>query len=527
MKFTLSPEPISRRRAAPIKARRSRYRLPHRLVGAAPAWVIAALLIGVLAITSVAAGRAITFLRATTNSNVNSVIRAVAPQINPYPPGSIGYHLEHKDQVVNVLVLGYGGQENDAPYLSDTIMIVRFDPVTKRVALISVPRDLYVKVYYGPNGQWSGQKVNAAFAIGVDESGLSSPKYKDPKYTGRDGGGRLAEDTLTRITGIKFDGYVAVDFKAFRDVVNALGGVTVHMDDKLDDCHYPDYHNGYLNGGVPENVPCPYARNPNAGIHYPAGTYVVTGEQALQIARSRHADEADQATDFGRARRQQMLVAAIKERAVSVNGIIKAPQLMDALQRDFKTDLRIDDLKALYDFGKSVPQEQVLHYALTDSDFLDSGACGNNDGLYYLCPADPTYIMIKEYFAHSFPPASLTTTHSPLQIAWTGYAFEGDIGDSVTAAVKPFGFNVVATAKPRVREVVATTIYDFSNGQNPDQAAFLSDLITSMQSNGHQVTIVPGAQAPAWVSPNNGFVVVLGSEFGNCWYGYGPPRCTR
>jgi hypothetical protein len=222
-----------------------------------------------------------------------------------------------------------------------------------------------------------------------------------------------------------------------------------------------------------------------------------------------------------------MLIEAIREKAVGVNGILKAPQLMDALQKDFKTDLKIDDLKALYDFGKGLPQDAVLHFALTDADLLDAGSCGNGDGLYYLCPADPTYIMIKQYFAHSFPPSSVATTHTPLQVAWTGYAFDGDVGDSMTTALKPFGFNVAATVKPRVREVGPTVVYDFTTGQTPEQGQWLADLFTSMESNGHTVAVVPAAQAPPWITNNGGYVVVLGSEFGNCWYGYGPPRCTR
>src|SRR5262245_64164753 len=100
------------------------------------------------------------------------------------------------------------------------------------------------------------------------------------------------------------------------------------MDGPLDDCHYPDYHNGYVNHGVPPGWRCPAG----AGIHFQAGDYTVDGEQALQLARSRDAVEPEQNSDFGRAKRQQMIVAAIKKKAVSVSGLTRAPQLMNALQ---------------------------------------------------------------------------------------------------------------------------------------------------------------------------------------------------
>ena len=69
------------------------------------------------------------------------------------PAGSISYRLKHKDpNPINILALGYGGAENDAPYLTDTIMVVRIDPLTHRVAMISIPRDTYVSIDAWPAG---------------------------------------------------------------------------------------------------------------------------------------------------------------------------------------------------------------------------------------------------------------------------------------------------------------------------------------------------------------------------------------
>jgi len=189
-------------------------------------------------------------------------------------------------------VLGYGGDQNDAPYLTDTLMVLALDPAGHRVMAVSVPRALMVDIGYGP-GRSVFQKLTVASEIGEDDADWPGKKAQ---YTGRSGGGRLAIDTVAKVTGLQFDGFVAVDFKAFRDVVDALGGIQACLDTPLDDNQYPDYHNGYVPGG----------------IHFKAGCQHVDGEQALQLARSRHAEQADQASDFGRARRQQQLIEAIR-----------------------------------------------------------------------------------------------------------------------------------------------------------------------------------------------------------------------
>src|SRR5260370_30320865 len=106
---------------------------------------------------------------------------------------------------------------------------------------------------------------------------------------------RPPRSTLFPYTTLFRSRYIAIDFVAFRDMVDALGGVDVCLTTNLDDIYYPDYSNGY---------------HP---IHFKAGCQHLTGEQALEIARSRHAEQPEQASDFGRARRQQDIMEAIKK----------------------------------------------------------------------------------------------------------------------------------------------------------------------------------------------------------------------
>ena len=247
----MSSQPATGR--AGVRPRRSQYapRRPWR--GALGALLVGGILVGVL----LGALRVADFLQGVGNLSPGTIAKQVDP-----PAGSIPYKLQHGQQV-NVLLLGYGGAENDAPYLTDTLMVLSIDSASHRVMQVSVPRDLMVDIDYGA-GKSTFQKINVAYSIGADDGSWPGKKSE---YRGKQGGGHLAEATVSKVTGLQFDGFVAVDFKAFRDVVNALGGVQACLDTPLDDNQYPDYHNGYIKGG----------------IHFPAGCYMVNGEQFVTV----------------------------------------------------------------------------------------------------------------------------------------------------------------------------------------------------------------------------------------------------
>jgi LCP family protein required for cell wall assembly len=485
-----------------MRARRSRYRLSQRLTGAAPAAIIAVLLLLTIGGTSLVAARVIGFLNHVTGGGISLGTVTTGLGITEPPAGSIPYRLKHKDSnPINILVLGYGGSENDAPYLTDTIMILRLDPASGRVAMISVPRDLYTRL-----DAWSesshithSEKINTAFEIGTDGGGYPDSAQRLPQYTGRDGGGHLAEDTVGKVTGLHFDRYAAVDFKAFRTVVDALGGVDVCLTSNLDDYHYPDYHNGYM------------------PIHFVAGCQHVNGEKALELARSRDAVQQNQQSDFARAQRQQLIVAAIRKQMFTANGLTKLPGLMNALGDHFKTDLTIDDLTAIYSWSKTVDESKALHYGLTDGNLLSVGGCAPSWAGYILCPDDPSFQMIHAYVANTFPAPGVVIGKAPVQVAWGGYP--GDLGSSVSDLLGPYGFTL-APPQSRVLVPPTTVIYDFSGGLYPETSAFLSQFF-----NAQMVTVTASTPAPAAFADNKGFVIDLGHDFGRRWFNCAASSC--
>ncbi len=494
------------------RARRSRYRFTLRVTHSLPRLIAIGLVAATLVGGTLFVTRLSSFLAAVTN-NGNPLSAAV--DVLNAPPGSITYKLQHGQQV-NILLLGYGGAENDAPYLTDSIMTVSIDPNTHRIIEASIPRDLWVTIDAWPQGSDRNHqgKINEAY-----QAGIGDDTTKLTQYQGRNGGGKMAEHVVSRVTGLQFDGYVGVDFVAFRDVVNALGGITVNMTGPLDDCHYPDYHNGYINGGVPDTQPCP---NDQAGIHFKAGSYQVDGEQALEIARSRHASEPDQATDFGRARRQQMILTAIKHRVLSLDGLLKILPLMNALQNNVRTDITAGDATGIYRWGAGLTDSSIQHVALTDQDFLDGYyANGNSCGPYYayvLCPDDQSYGLLHSYYSSMFVPTHALAEHAQVTIAnasFTSY----DLGDRLTRILSPLGLNLSPNAV-RHDPCPKSYILDNTGGKATQTTAWLSDFFQAPVVAAPQAYEgYPGCVVAADGQPSTGVVVVAGRDFALRWYG--------
>jgi LCP family protein required for cell wall assembly len=451
------------------------------------------LLLVVIVTATLAYKRLDDFVSATTGHHVNpigEVVQAVEPT-----PGTIAYKLKHGQQV-NILLLGRGGYENDAPYLTDSIMAISIDPSTNRVSMVSIPRDLVVRMNLqdNPSRVWTN-KINAAYEVPY----VNIICCVASQYQGRDGGGHAAEHEVTKITGLEFDRYIAVDFKAFRDMVDALGGVDVCLSTNLDDIEYPDYSGGY---------------HP---IHYKAGCQHLSGEQALEIARSRHANQPQQASDFGRARRQQDIMQSIKKKATTINGFSKAPQLLSALQKNINTDMSLADMRAIYDWGKNLPDSSIIRVALTapsgaaDGNLLDSYNCGMGPTVSQLCPDDPSFTMIHLYVGAVLIDPKVLAEKAPVQFAGGASNFSG-LESRLTTMFDPTGLQL---ADPVVHRALAqTVILDYSNGQFSRTSKWLADYFGASV-----VAATPTSPAPASGQQTYGLVVVLGRDFGRRFLG--------
>jgi LCP family protein required for cell wall assembly len=481
-------------RARPKRARRSRYRVLYRLTRSVPAAIVGVLLLAVAAGATLTYKRFDDFFAATTGHHINpvgEVVNAVEPQ-----PGTIAYKLKHGQQV-NVLLLGMGGYENDAPFLTDSIMAITIDPTSNRVMMASIPRDLVVhmNLQSNPNRIWT-QKINSAFEVPYTNIICCVAS----QYTGPNGGGYAAEHEVGKVTGLNFDRYIAIDFVAFRDMVDALGGVDVCLTTRLDDISYPDYANGYR------------------PIHFAAGCQHLNGEQALEIARSRHAIQPQQSSDFGRAKRQQDIMQAIKKKATTVNGFAKAPALLNALQKNVHTDMTLSDMKAIYDWGKNLPDSSIVRVAITapsgaaEGNLLDYGDCGLGPATSQLCADDPSFTMIHKYIASVLIDQKTLGERAPVQIVSGANNYFVGLDSRLTTMLDPTGLQL---ADPVTARATSTTvILDYSGGKFPHTTQWLQSFFGASV-----VTATPSNPAPAAGQQTYGLVVVLGRDFAQHWLG--------
>lgn len=291
----------------------------------------------------------------------------------------------------NVLLLGYGGGNHDGAYLTDSMIVVHIDPSASLINLISVPRDIWVKI--PTNGEkGSYWKINAAYELGLDDQDYPN---KQAQFRGRGGGGRMAEYIVSQVTGLPIDRFVALDFNGFKKSIDTLGGVDINVETTFDDYEYPidgkeDDLCGHPKTDLPQleqiatvsatqAFPCRYIH-----LHFDQGSKHMDGERALSYVRSRHS--LQDGTDFGRSKRQRNLLVAVEKKVFEIGFIPKALPFMDSLQDDVSTDLSLDEVKTLLDKSSLLRGYKVNNLALSDQNVLTSSI--SNDGQYILLPDD-------------------------------------------------------------------------------------------------------------------------------------------
>lgn len=243
---------------------------------------------------------------------------------------------------INLLLLGIDRRGGTGwAYRTDTIMVATLDPGSRTAGILSIPRDLQLKI--PGHGE---DRINTANVYGS--------RGDDP-----DGGPALLESTIETNFGIPIDGYLMVDFQGFERIVDALGGIEVDVPRALHDTRYPDPRPGD-----------PYAYKT---VHFEPGLQHMDGSQALVYARSRMST-----TDFDRAKRQQLVLIAIRKKALSPGAIPKWPKLAATVLDSVRTDLDTAKMFALAVLALRIEtsslKQVVLEHPLVSSHRRADGA---------------------------------------------------------------------------------------------------------------------------------------------------------
>ncbi len=390
-------------------------------------------------------------------------------------PGSLGWKIKH-DERINILLLGYGGPGHDGPFLTDSIMLVSIKAGSKEAVMISLPRDLWVKIPALPNNGSMTGKLNSAYAIGTDHRNYPNVRAQWKTDTG---GGDLAAATISQITGQHVDDWIGVDFRAFRDVVNALGGVQLNIPTPLDDPYFPAGETtGYTH------------------IHFNAGPQQLDGERALEYARSR-----ETTSDFDRSKRQQAIMLAVRQKAMSVNAVPHLFQLLAALEDNVRTNLRPQESQQLAELAGQFKDADIRRVGIDHSNLLRPAYSSN--GQYILLPRDPTFAVLQHYLDMALPDRADLAAQVPFQVQDGSRRYwlpnVGTPAKVVTSLMQNIGWN--ATQGPAAPLVAQTQIRDGSGGTASATVAWLQQYFRAA------VVVVPAPKTGPAIS------VVLGSDF--------------
>jgi polyisoprenyl-teichoic acid--peptidoglycan teichoic acid transferase len=203
---------------------------------------------------------------------------------------------------------------------TDTIIVLTVNPNTNSAKMLSIPRDTRTEIV----GKGYEDKINHAHAFG---------------------GVEMAMDTVENFLDIPIDYYMKVNMEGFKDIVDAVGGVTV-----TNDLDFTE-----------------------AGVHYPVGEISLTGEEALPYVRMRKQDPNG---DFGRNTRQRQVIQAVIKEGASVSSLANFSDIFKAIGENVKTNLTLDQMvdiqKNYKSVGSNVQQMEI------------KGAGTKIDGIYYL-----------------------------------------------------------------------------------------------------------------------------------------------
>ncbi len=395
---------------------------------------------------------------------------------------------------INILLLGIGGSGHDGPYLSDTNIILSIKPSTNEVAMVSIPRDLAVKI-----NNHGVRKINNADAFGEAEQAGSGGEYTR----------KIFQDTFN----ISIPYYTRVDFTAFKDLIDDVGGITIDVERSFVDTAYPGPNDSFQT------------------VSFDAGLQQMNGDRALMFTRSRHGTNSE-GSDFARAKRQQLVIAAFKKKLLSAGTYlnpITLQKIITSLSQHITTNLDFGQMMYLVSMAKDINSDQVKTLVLDDSPngFLKSTT--GEDGAYLLVPKTGNFTDINYAINNIF---IATSTAAPVHATY--YTDYTETKPTTTSAIIPTvkieiqngtwhaglaaikkqelekdGLLISAVGNSAKRPISTTTIYLMHSGVSSTVIATLADKLHASAT----------ATLPEWLqsaynasdSPSD-IIVILGED---------------
>ncbi|MBI5933875.1 MAG: LCP family protein [Chloroflexi bacterium] len=229
---------------------------------------------------------------------------------------------------INIAFFGLRGgdfRDEGCPVCTDTIILLTVDPVSKTAGMLSIPRDLWADI---PG--FGHSRINTAWTLG-----------EAAKLPG--GGPGLAMETVSQLIGVPVHYYVQVDFGTFVSFINLIGGIDIYVEQRM--------------------VLDPTGSGQDHFVLKPGDIRHLTGKRALAYARCRSESQGCSDGDVGRARRQQQVILAIRDKVFDPmafpNLLAQAPALFAEFSSGVRTNLSLEDAIKLAVLARDIPLENI------------------------------------------------------------------------------------------------------------------------------------------------------------------------
>jgi len=285
---------------------------------------------------------------------------------------SVPYTVESKDGLVK-----------HVGFLADTIILLSINRNTKEATLISIPRDLWVKISGWDNVRTQEGKINSSYSLGE-------------RFDYPGGGLALVKQVTSENLGVPVHYGLRIDFSGFRKMIDTLGRIDVNVDNSFDDYNYPiEGKEDDDCGGDPE-FRCRFER-----IRFEKGLNNMNGETALKFVRSRTGTN-NEGSDFARATRQQKVIIAIRDKALSKETVFdpgKVAKLISDFGETIESDINVSALPALFNLSKEISFERIKTFVLDNSSdgVLTNPPKEDYQGLYVLIPKDRDWNKLRAF----------------------------------------------------------------------------------------------------------------------------------
>ncbi len=377
------------------------------------------------------------------------------------------------DGRVNVLLVGIGGGDHEGADLTDSLMIASIDPLEKGVTLISIPRDLWV---YVPD-YWS-MKINAAYS----SAKAQAIQNGDSEKAAEEEGFKTLEQTISDTLGVKIHYHVLVNFQAFKDGVDAVGGITINAEDDLYD---PEI-------GWETNAP--------NDLIAAKGINTFDGMHALQYARSRYTS-----SDFARGERQREVIIALKDKVLST-GTFSNPKtvskLIDALGNNVSMNATMSEVMRMYDIVKDIPSTSIVSASFAEEPnlLITTGMINEQSVVYPIAGADD-YSDIQAFMRNTIRDPYLKQENATVAVL-NGSKTDG-LASTKADELSSYGYNVTTVDAAPTSDYTKTIIY-----MKPDSTAKFTRNYLEKRFD-VSVSTLP-TDSP--IALTTDFVVVLGAD---------------